>query len=54
MEKLIFQAKCWKARLVTTEKDFIRIPSKYRDVVFVVPVKIAWETPITDFLGIVY
>ncbi|MDR0632112.1 MAG: tetraacyldisaccharide 4'-kinase [Holosporaceae bacterium] len=50
IEKLIFKAERWKAQLVTTEKDFMRISEKYRCIISIVPVKIVWEAPIIDFL----
>jgi tetraacyldisaccharide 4'-kinase len=42
LERLISTAKIYDAQLVTTEKDFTRIPIKYRSVVIPVPARIAW------------
>jgi tetraacyldisaccharide 4'-kinase len=44
MEKLIFKANSSNAQLITTEKDFMRIPIKYRSSVTIVPARIVWDT----------
>ena len=43
IELLIQKAKNANAQLVTTEKDFMRIPKKYREYISYIPIKIVWE-----------
>lgn len=43
IERLIQKAKHVHAQLVTTEKDLMRIPKKYRPYVHSIPIKINWE-----------
>jgi tetraacyldisaccharide 4'-kinase len=45
LEKLHLKAKHFDAQLVTTEKDFMRIPPEYRNSIATVPVRIIWKTP---------
>lgn len=40
---LIDEARLCNARLVTTEKDFMRIPKRFHDLISVVSVKIIWK-----------
>jgi tetraacyldisaccharide 4'-kinase len=43
MTQLLSEAESCGARLVTTEKDFARIPERFRELVSVVPIKIMWN-----------
>jgi tetraacyldisaccharide 4'-kinase len=43
MTQLLSEAESYGARLVTTEKDFARIPERFRELVTPVPVKILWN-----------
>ncbi len=43
LKRLIESSKLFNAQLVTTEKDFMRIPEKYRAFVSFIPVTIKWE-----------
>ncbi|MDR0580997.1 MAG: tetraacyldisaccharide 4'-kinase [Holosporaceae bacterium] len=42
LERLISRAKVHDAQLVTTEKDFTRVPTKYRSVITPVSARISW------------
>jgi tetraacyldisaccharide 4'-kinase len=45
LKELLAQAEALRALPVTTKKDFVRIPPKYRSRVTVVTVSLAWEEP---------
>ncbi|MDR2645673.1 MAG: tetraacyldisaccharide 4'-kinase [Holosporaceae bacterium] len=45
LERLILTAKIHDAQLITTEKDFIRVPTKYRGAVTSVSACITWVEP---------
>jgi len=49
--KLITEADAQNAQLVTTEKDLMRIPLKYRNKILSIPVKIVWDDDISTFLS---
>ncbi|MDR2107210.1 MAG: tetraacyldisaccharide 4'-kinase [Holosporaceae bacterium] len=50
VRQLIEKAKKYGARLATTEKDFVRIPPKYRSFVTAIPAKIVWSDPVDRLL----
>lgn len=52
MEKLIKRAFDLHAQLVTTEKDWVRIPKLYQDKVKTVRAEIVWENSISRLLNI--
>ncbi|MDR1362301.1 MAG: tetraacyldisaccharide 4'-kinase [Holosporaceae bacterium] len=43
MATLLGEAENHGARLITTEKDFMRVPERFRELVTAVPVKILWH-----------
>ena len=43
MEELVSKASANNAQLVTTEKDFVRVPVKYRSRIATVPTRIIWD-----------
>ncbi|MDR2724212.1 MAG: tetraacyldisaccharide 4'-kinase [Holosporaceae bacterium] len=51
MEKLILKANNCHAQLVTTEKDFVRIPAKYRSAIIAVSAQIFWEDSIDTIIS---
>lgn len=50
IEKLLSEAFRLKAQLVTTDKDMMRIPEKYRNNIKTVGIDVVWETPIEQLL----
>lgn len=52
MEALLAQASRLKAKLLTTQKDFMRIDAKYHDSIEVLPIQLQWkdESAITEAL----
>ena len=50
MKMLFSEAFRLHAQLVTTEKDLMRIPAKYRDQIKTVGIDIEWERPIDSLL----
>jgi len=45
MRDLVAEAEALRATLVTTRKDYVRVPAAYRDRVTVVTVALGWEEP---------
>ena len=45
MARLIADAAAAKARLVTTAKDYVRLPAEFRDQISVFRIKLAWDNP---------
>ncbi|MCR5225441.1 MAG: tetraacyldisaccharide 4'-kinase, partial [Alphaproteobacteria bacterium] len=42
LKRLIEDAKLFDAQLITTEKDFMRIPERYHQFISFIPVKVEW------------
>ncbi|MGH1376715.1 MAG: tetraacyldisaccharide 4'-kinase [Alphaproteobacteria bacterium] len=53
MEKLVKEAHKAHAKLITTEKDFQRIPNEFKSKVQTLPITLSWDKPqdITSFLN---
>ena len=45
IEDLLLQASKATAELFTTEKDYVRIPTKFRKHIYSVPIKLVWRDP---------
>ena len=43
IEDLLLQASKGTAELFTTEKDYVRIPTKFRKHIVSVPIKLVWR-----------
>ena len=40
---LLDEARLHDAKLITTEKDFCRIPRRYHNFIYVVPIRVVWK-----------
>ncbi|HYC14310.1 MAG TPA: tetraacyldisaccharide 4'-kinase, partial [Stellaceae bacterium] len=45
LERLAAAAAAAKARLVTTEKDFVRLPERFRASIATLPIAVEWTDP---------
>lgn len=43
LDRLVRKAEALEAKLVTTEKDAVRLPARFRDTVTALPVSIVWD-----------
>lgn len=43
LETLLEDAKRYNARLITTEKDWVRLPKAYQDKIFHLPITLQWK-----------
>ncbi|MDR0678434.1 MAG: tetraacyldisaccharide 4'-kinase [Holosporaceae bacterium] len=53
LSRLVAEAESQNAQLVTTEKDLMRIPLKYRSAIAILPIKIIWKNSIDPLFAFI-